>query len=106
MRILFDQGTPAPLRRGLAGHFIKTAYEMGWSDLQNGSLLDAAERDFDVFITTDQNLRYQQNLSGRALAILVLTTTSWPRIRRHVTLVAAAVASLKPGDFKVVNIPA
>ena len=71
MRILFDQGTPAPLRRELVGHLIKTAYEMGWADLQNGASLDAAERDFDAFITTDQNLQYQQNLSGRRLAILV-----------------------------------
>lgn len=72
MRILFDQGTPAPLRRFLTAHQVRTAYEMGWSSLANGNLLDAAEPDFDVFVTTDQHLHYQRNLSGRKLSILVL----------------------------------
>jgi len=79
MRILFDQGTPVPLRALLSGHSVSTAYEMGWSELANGDLLAAAEADFDALITSDQNLRYQQNLTGRRLAILVLPTTSWPR---------------------------
>src|ERR1700690_1396036 len=78
MKILFDHGTPAPLRHQLAGHEISTAYEMGWAKLSNGDLLAAAEKSFDAFITTDQNLRYQQNLAGRRLGILVLPTTSWP----------------------------
>ena len=81
MRILFDQGTPVPLRRALAGHTISTAHEMGWTELDNGALLHAAEMDFDALITTDKNLRYQHNLTGRRLAILVLPTTSWPKIR-------------------------
>jgi len=76
MRILFDQGTPAPLRNALTPHIVETAYEKGWSNLSNGDLLNAAENNlFDLFVTTDQNLRYQQNLSGRKLAILVLPTT-------------------------------
>lgn len=75
MRILFDQGTPVPLRHRLAGHTVATAREMDWADLDNGRLLAAAESAFDLLITTDQNLRYQQNLSGRRLAILVLPTT-------------------------------
>lgn len=72
---------------------------MGWSNLVNGQLLEAVEAAFEGFITTDQNLRYQQNLKGRRLAILVLPTTSWPKIRKHVAEVRAAVAALKPGDF-------
>jgi hypothetical protein len=76
MKILFDQGTPAPLRQALAGHAISTAYEMGWATLENGDLLKAAETAFDAFITTDQNLRFQQHLTGRRLAVLVLPTTS------------------------------
>src|SRR5438552_17848485 len=72
MRILFDQGDPVPLRRALAGHTVSTAHEMGWAALDNGALLDAAEAAFDAFITTDRNLRHQQNLTGRRLAILVL----------------------------------
>jgi hypothetical protein len=99
MKILFDQGTQALLRHALAGHTISTAYEMGWAKLDNGDLLSAAEASFDAFITTDQNLRYQQNLSGRRLAILVLPTTSWPMIQHHLPRVAAAVNELRPGDF-------
>jgi len=82
MNILFDQGTPAPLRKTLAPHRVSTAFEMGWENLENGKLLAQAEGRFDVFITTDKNLRYQQNLTGRRLAILVLPTTSWPEIKR------------------------
>jgi hypothetical protein len=103
MKILFDHGTPAPLRRQLAGHEISTAYEMGWAKLSNGDLLTAAEKSFDAFITTDQNLRYQQNLSGRRLAILVLPTTSWPEIQKHTSKVADSVNALKPGDFVELN---
>ena len=71
MKIVFDQGTPAPLRRALSGHTVATAFELGWSDLANGDLLQQAEAQFDLLITTDQNLRYQQNLAGRRVAILV-----------------------------------
>jgi hypothetical protein len=99
MRILFDQGTPVPLRRVLTGHTISTAYEMGWTELDNGALLRAAETDFDVLVTTDKNLRYQQDLSGRGLAILVLPTTSWPKIQAHESQVAAAINALRAGDF-------
>ena len=99
MKILFDQGTPAPLRHALAGHTITTAYEMGWAKLENGDLLSTAEASFDALVTTDQNLRYQQNLAGRRLAILVLPTTSWPMIQHHLSKVAAAVDALRPDDF-------
>jgi predicted nuclease of predicted toxin-antitoxin system len=82
MQILFDQGTPVPLRRFLPDHWVETAYEKGWNDIQNGELLARAETEgFEVLITTDQNLRYQQNLTGRSISIVVLMTTSWPRIK-------------------------
>ena len=85
MRILFDQGTPAPLRQHLLGHIVDTVYERGWSTLKNGALLSIAEQaGYDVLVTTDQQLRYQQNLTGRRLAIVLLLTTSWPRIQQHV----------------------
>jgi hypothetical protein len=71
MKILFDQGTPVPLRRYLQGHDVTTAFELGWSSLSNGELLKRAEALFDLIITTDQKLRYQQNLSKRNLAVLV-----------------------------------
>lgn len=100
MNILFDQGTPVPLRRSLDPHAVATAFEMGWSDIENGQLLAAAEKQFDALVTTDQNLRHQQNLQGRRLAILVLPTTNWLEIRNHLLEVTAAVNALKPGDYR------
>lgn len=100
MRILFDQGTPAPLRRYLPDDTVITAYERGWANLTNGNLLRVAETEFDLLVTTDQNLGYQQNLTGRRLAILVLPTTRWPEIRDHVSRVAAAVAEVTPGAYR------
>jgi hypothetical protein len=105
VRILLDQGTPAPLRRALAGHSVSTAYEERWSTLTNGELLVAAEGSFDVFVTTDQNLRYQQNLAGRRLAILVLPTTSWPRLEPHGAAIATAVLALRPGELHEWSFP-
>jgi len=101
MKILFDQGMPAPLRRALDGHVIITAFEQGWSNLQNGELIRRAEVDgFQALITTDQNLKYQQDLRGREIAILVLPTTSWPKIQNHLDMVSAAVSSLQRGDYR------
>jgi hypothetical protein len=99
MRVIFDQGVPLPLRRLLTKHTVSTAFELGWMALDNGALLAAAEAQFDALVTTDQNLRYQQNLAGRTLAILVLPTTSWPRIQAHCDQIAAALDTLRPGDF-------
>ncbi len=76
---------------------------MAWTGLDNGALLAAAEAQFDALITTDRNLRYQQNLTGRRLAILVLPTTSWPKIRDHAAQVAAAVDALRAGDVVELN---
>lgn len=103
MKILFDQGTPVPLRTALVGHAVETAYEREWSTLSNGALLTAAEdASFDVLITTDQNLQDQQTLAGRRLAVLVLPTTDWREIREHTSDVGAAVASIHPGQLKTV----
>ena len=88
-----------PLRRLLSGHSVSTAYEMGWSELDNGDLLEAAEADFDALVTTDQNLRYQQDLTGRKLAILVLPTTSWPKIRAYEEQIVAGIDALRPGEI-------
>ena len=99
MRILFDQGTPAPLRKYLANHEVKTAAEMGWSRLTNGQLLDAAEDTFNLLITTDQQLRQQQNLAGRKLAILVLPTTSWPRLEADRPTILGAIESITSGQY-------
>jgi hypothetical protein len=77
MRILFDQGTPVPLRQYLTEHVVTTAYEEGWSNLSNGDLLKSAEdKGYQILVTTDRKLRYQQNLSDRQIAIVVLLSTS------------------------------
>jgi hypothetical protein len=99
MRILFDQGTPVPLRDHLTGHDIETAFELGWSTLENGALLAAAEDSFELLITTDQKLRYQQNLAGRKLGILILMTTSWPRIQKSIPEILKAIDGLSSGQF-------
>ncbi len=104
MRILFDQGTPLPLRQHLSGHQVETAFELGWSCLTNGELLAAAEGRVDVLVTTDKNLHHQQSLSGRKLAVLVLPTTSWPRLRAHVPGIVSALASVKPGESLELNL--
>jgi hypothetical protein len=106
VKILFDQGTPVPLRSALSAHEVATAFERGWGSKQNGDLLRAAEADgFEAFITTDQNLRYQQNLGERRLAILVLMTTDWRAIRVHTHYVVAAVNTLRPGDYRELQFP-
>ena len=90
----------------LARHEVETAHERGWSQLTNGELLDAAEREgFAVVVTTDTNLKYQQNLESRRLAVVVLTTTSWPRIQRLVGAVVAAVDGATAGSYVEVEIP-
>lgn len=105
MKILFDQGTPVPLRRYLHQHSVETAAERGWSALENGELLATAENTgFDLLVTTDQNLRYQQNLSNRKIGIIVLKTTSWPRIERKVDTVIAEITSLPLGGYVEVSI--
>ena len=95
-----------PLRRSLVGHEIVTAFEREWGTLQNGELLSAAEAaGFAAIVTTDQNLRYQQNLPMRQLAVLVLMTTDWRRIRQHIDHVVTAVERLTPGDYVELSFP-
>jgi hypothetical protein len=103
MRVLLDACVPRPLRRYLPGHTVRVAQEMGWAQLKNGVLLKEAELQFDAFITTDQNLKYQQKVGGRKLAVLVLPTNDWPTIRLNAAEVAAKVAALKPGDLVELN---
>ena len=106
MRVLFDQGTPVPLRKFLRPHQVETAYERGWSALINGDLLMTAEHEgFEVFVTTDMNLRDQQNLSRGKIAIVVLSSTSWPRIEKVGSVVKQVIDAALPGNFKEVHIP-
>jgi hypothetical protein len=105
MKILFDQGTPIPLRNELKDHNVQTAYELGWAKLANGELLAAAEKEgFEIMITTDQNLRYQQNLADRKLAVIVLSTTSWPRISTDAAQIAKVANEIGAGSFVKIEI--
>ncbi len=105
MLILFDQGTPVGIRESLHGHVIKTAQEQGWNRLLNGELLrQAEEAGFDVSLTTDKNLVYQQNLSERKIAIIVLGRSRWSLIERVLERVVAAVDAAKPGTYNLIEI--
>lgn len=105
MRILFDQGTPVPLRQYLTEHLVDTAFELGWATLDNGDLLDQAEREgYELLITTDQQLSNQQNLSDRELAILVLLSTSWPRIQLRLDDIRQSVEEMKIGEYREVHV--
>lgn len=106
MKILFDQGTPVPLRNYLDRHLVTTAYELSWQELENGALIATAEDEgFDQLINTDQNLRYQQNLDNRRIAVVVLKSTSWPRIKSHLDTVVSLVDQSAPGPYQEIPIP-
>ena len=88
MKILFDQATPVPIRQYLLGHLVRTAAQQGWDRLRNGDLLTAAEEaGFDLLLTTDRNIGYQQNLTNRKIAIVVLGLQQWPQLRPHIQIV-------------------
>jgi len=106
MLVLLDQGTPVPLRSFLTGHTVKTAAQQGWSTLANGDLLRAAEAaGFDVLLTTDKNLVFQQSLKDLKIAIVVLEKPQWAAVRLRVQEIAEAVNAATPGSYVVVNIP-
>jgi len=106
MRVLFDQGTPVPIRRFLEGHQIRPAAQVGWDTMRNGDLLNAAEEAaFEVLLTPDKNLAYQQNLRCRKIAIVVISNAQWPTLEPHVDRVVAAVNAATPGSYTVVEIP-
>jgi len=105
MLILFDHGIPAPLVSFLKNHTVKKAKDMGWDKLGNGELLAAAENaGFEMLLTTDKNIRYQQNLAIRNIAVVVLGNAQWPVLRSHVDRVVAAVDATWPGTCVEVEI--
>ena len=105
MLILFDHVTPRGIARYLLGHTVTKAKERGWDTLANGDLLDAAERaGFDVLLTADKNMRYQQNLTGRRIALVVLSTPQWPLVRLHMERISEVVNAAKPGSYSEVEI--
>lgn len=105
MRILLDECVPWPMHKFLAGHVCSTAQQQGWGGIKNGELIRLAARAFDAFVTSDQNIRYQQNLSDRRIAILELSTNDWRRIQAAAEVICGALAILQPREFRRLQIP-
>ena len=106
MLILFDNGAPRGLARFLTGHSVEEARARGWEELANGELIEAAEEaGFEVMVTTDKNIRYQQNLKTRKLALVVLGNAQWPMVRLVVDRVLAAVNAAGAGSYIEVDVP-
>ena len=106
MRILFDHGTPIGIAKALSGHEVTEAIDRGWEKLSNGELIAAAEAEgFDLLLTTDKNIRYQQNLAARKIAIVVLGNSTWRIVRLHLDRIAAAINETAPGSYAEVDIP-
>ena len=106
MRILFDQGVPFPISRHLSGHTVGISADLGWDRLENGELLTAAEKaGYELLLTTDKNLRYQQNLNDRKISIVVIAHAQWPALQQHVQRVVEAVNAATPGSYAEVDIP-
>ena len=99
MKVLLDECVPTPLRKVLPNHQVVTIDELGWKGIKNGALVAKAIGQFDALITADKNLRYQQNLSARGIAILELPTNHWPTLRRYVAEIQRALDTLKPNEY-------
>ena len=100
MHVLFDHVTPAGIARALRGHAVTKAKQRGWDTLSNGALLrQAEEAGFEVVVTADKNMRYQQSLKDRKIALVVLSTPQWPVVRLHLEKIAAAVDAAIPGSY-------
>ena len=106
MRILFDNGTPKPISACLSGHQVTYARKIGWHELGNGELIQRAEEaGYEVVLSTDKNIQYQQNLTGRKIALVVLGNQQWPVVRLYLDRIAAAVSACAPGSYCEVEIP-
>lgn len=105
MKILLDECVPWPLHKLLAGHECHTAQQHGWGGIKNGDLLRHIEGAFDLFITADQNIRYQQNLAGRQIPILELSTNNLRRLTAAAPDILIAITALQPGGFRLLHIP-
>lgn len=105
MRILLDECVPWPMHKLISGHSCSTVQGEGWGGLKNGDLLQRAEDQFDLFITADQNMRYQQKLLGRRIAILELSTNDINRIQAAGRLIEEAIEQIAPDEFRQLAIP-
>lgn len=102
MKVLLDECSPAPIKRTLKNLQIFTIEEAGLKGVENGALIAAAEDKFDVIITADKNLRYQQNLRNRKIAIIELPFNSWRRLKTLLPVLEATIARIKPGEYLII----
>jgi hypothetical protein len=102
VRVLLDENVPHPLVRFLVGHEVSTVQDCGLRGVHNGELLRIAEESFDVFVLADKNMRYQQRIDGRNIAIVELPTNRWPLLLPLAPRVAEAVDNIQPGDYIVI----
>ena len=106
MKILFDNGTPKPIAHGLIGHEVSFARQIGWHELGNGELIQKAEdAGYEVLLSTDKNIRYQQNLRGRTISLVILGNSQWPLVQLHLERIVAAVNACTAGSYAEVEIP-
>ena len=105
MKILLDESAPRLIKTSLPEFSISTVQEMGWAGLKNGELLELAEKQFDVFITADKQLRYQQNLTGRRLSVIVLPTNQVPAVIALLPAIRQAISQIQPGAYEELTVP-
>ncbi len=105
LRVLFDKNVPYPLKRYLTDYQVTTAEEEGWGQISNGELISSAEQaGCEILITCDQNVRYQQNLTDRKIAMVVLGSNIWPSVRQKVVEITSALAKVSSGSFEFIEI--
>ena len=106
MNLVFDQNIPKPLLKSFSGHKVAHAPDLGWGELENGALITAAEQaGYDVLVTSDQNIRYQQNLTRRDIGLVALSTNLWPVIRQNLSRVVADILQATRRCYIAVELP-
>ncbi len=104
MRVIFDENVPLPLKSFFSGHSVSTVQKEGWAGVENGAIIDHVESRFDVLLLADKNLRYQQNLSGRKIALVELPTNRWPILKEMASRILKAVENAEPGSYTILDL--
>ncbi len=105
MKILLDECVPWPIQDLLTSHDCTSAQQRGWGGIKNGELLRRAAGEFDLFITSDQNIGYQQNQAQAQIAILELSSNDFRQLRTAITSIKSTITTIRPGEFRRLKIP-
>lgn len=103
MKVIFDENVPLPLQQFLAGHTVTTVQREGWAGIENGELLKLVDGRFDVLVLADKNLRYQQSLKQRRIALVELPTNRWPALKQLAGKITQAVENSTPGSYTFIE---